>query len=92
MKRKLVSVDHRTNYLNTIKQMIAELLLSHYKDKKSSGHVNSPWTVPNMITGMYRQDDQEQGDSRVMAGRVGEGRRKRKNFIKKTVVPYPRLG
>ena len=80
--------------MDTIKQMIAELLLSHYKDKKSSGHVNSPWTVPNMMTGTYSQ---EQGDSQDMAGgQVGGGRRKRQdkilNFIKKTVVPYPRLG
>ena len=73
MKRKPYgSIDQNMNYLASIKQMLADMLLSTYKDKDktSTEHVNTPWNVL--------------------------GRRKRREklfgFIKKTVVPYPRLG
>ena len=73
LKREpLDPVDQNTKYQDSIKQMLADILLSTYKDKDktSTEHINTPWNIL--------------------------GRRKRREkvfgFIKKTVLPFPRLG
>ena len=89
--------------LDTVKHMLAEVLLSDYKDKTETGHGLPDWTAPHILVqhalGERRGAGGGDGSLAYRLGResaIGERRMKRGEnmygFIKKTVVPFPRLG
>ena len=99
-----MSVEDERAYL--VQQMLSQVLIALHD--RSVGDGDSPWRVPNLVTGMIERGmmdrgmTKEDGGERVenkMGGYSGQGendRNKRReklySFIKKTVVPYPRLG
>ena len=97
MKRKPVS--EQVAYLEWFNQMLSEMLQARYDDRAGGGEAR-PWTVPGPGKGKGRVvrmgDMEEMTDGGVEEARGGSRRYKRResllSFIKKTVVPYPRLG
>ena len=88
MKRKFVSVEDERAYLDILQQMLSEALLARLD--RSVGGGGSSWRVPDLVTGMVERGTDRKDEERAMS----RNKRKEKlySFIKKTVVPYPRLG
>ena len=100
-----MSVEDERAYLDILKQMLSEILQAR-QDRSLGG--DSPWGVPNLVTGMHGRgvnkeshgERMENKEERYHGEEENEGRgrsrykRREKlySFIKKTVVPYPRLG
>ena len=106
MKRKFVSVEDEHAYLDILKQMLSEVSLARHDRGMGAG--NSHWGVLNLVTGMMERGRKKDDGGERMENKMdsyggqgenegrGRSRNKRReklySFIKKTVVPYPRLG
>ena len=108
MKRKFVSVEDERAYLGILKQMLSEVLLARHDKNVGAGnsHWRVPNLVTGMMERGRGVNEENPGDRMENKGESyhrqgenkgrGRSRYKRRvklySFIKKTVVPYPRLG
>ena len=99
-----MSVEDERAYL--VQQMLSQVLIALHD--RSVGDGDSPWRVPNLVTGMMERGREKDDGGERMENKMdsyggqgenegrGRSRNKRReklySFIKKTVVPYPRLG
>ena len=96
MKRKPVTVEEQVAYLELFNQMLSEMLQARY-DRAEGGEA-STLTRPGLGAGRMvgLGDRREMNNRGVEEARGVSQRYKRRDnllsFIKKTVVPYPRLG
>ena len=107
MKRKFLSAEDDGAYHGILKQMLSEMLVARQERSVGAGnsHWRVPNLVTGMMErGREREDGGERMENkRESCGGEGENeegrgksmykrRDKLYRFIKKTVVPYPRLG
>ena len=96
MKRKPVPVEEQVAYLELFNQMLSEMLQDRY-DRAEGGEA-STWTVPGLGTGrVVDLAEMREMNNRGVEQAMGVSQRYKRrdnllSFIKKTVVPYPRLG
>ena len=108
MKRKFVSVEDEHAYLDILKQMLSEVSLARHDRGMGAGNshwgvlnlvtgmMERGRGVNNEIHGERMENKRDSyGGEKENEGRGRsryKGRDRLYSFIKKTVVPYPRLG